>query len=103
MKVFITRPIPDNGIQMLKAKGYEVVVNEAAADRAATEEEMIAGVKGLPAGKAGADALLPLLTDKVTAAVMDAGFPTLKIIASYSVGFNHIDIEAARARHILVT
>lgn len=96
MRVFITRPIPDNGIAMLKAKGYEVVVNTAATDRAATEEEMIAGVKG-------ADALMPLLTDKVTTTVMDAGLPTLKIIGSYSVGFNHIDMTAAKERSILVT
>ncbi len=103
-KIFITRPIPDNGINMLKAKGYEVVVNTAAADRAATEEEMIAGVKG-------ADALLPLLTDKVTAAVMDAGLPTparqsgggLKIIANYAVGFDNVDRAAARERKIVVT
>ncbi|MEK7583396.1 MAG: D-glycerate dehydrogenase [Patescibacteria group bacterium] len=96
MKIFITRPIPDNGINMLKAKGYEVVVNTAAVDRAATEEEMITGVKG-------ADALLPLLTDKITAAVMDAGLPTLKIVANYAVGFNHVDMEAAKARNIIVT
>src|SRR3989338_7921584 len=96
MKIFITRPIPEKGIEMLKAKGYEVVVNTAASDRPATEEEMIAGV-------AGAHALLPLLTDNVTSAVMDAGLPTLKIIGSYSVGFNHIDLEAAKARNIFVT
>ena len=96
MKIFITRPIPEKGIHMLKAKGYDVVVNEAAADRAATEEEMIAGATG-------ATAILPLLTDKVTAAVMDAGLPTLKIIANYAVGFNHVDMDAARARNIFVT
>lgn len=96
MKVFITRPIPDNGIQMLKAKGYEVVVNIAAADRPATEEEMIVGVKG-------ADALLPILTDKVTATVIEAGLPSLKVIANYGLGFDNIDVAVAQHHHVAVT
>lgn len=96
MKVFITRPIPENGIAMLKAKGYEVVVNTSAADRPATEEEMIAGLKG-------ADALLPILTDHVTATVIESGLPTLKIIANYGLGYDNIDLASARARNIMVT
>ena len=96
-KVFITRPIPDNGIKLLQEKGYyEVVVNEAARDRVATKEEMLRGAHG-------AHALLSVLTEKIDAEIMDASGGTLKIIANYAVGFDNIDIEAAKARNILVT
>ena len=96
MKIFVTRPIPEIGIKLLKEKGFEVVINAEAKDRAATKDEMLAGVKGT-------DALLSILTDKVDADVMDAGLPTLKIIANYAVGFDNIAIEDAKKRNIMVT
>ena len=96
MKVFITRPIPEKGIRMLKAKGYDVVINEAANDRPATKEEIVAGVRG-------ADALLSILTEKITGEIMEAGLPTLKIVANYAVGFDNIDIPFAAKYHIMVT
>jgi len=96
IKVFVTRPIPEAGLRMLRDKGYEVIVNLSARERAAKESEMINGVKE-------ASALLSLLTDKVTAKVMDAGLPTLKIIANYAVGFDNVDLEAAKQRNIIVT
>lgn len=96
MKIFVTRPIPENGIEMLKNKGFEVVVNTEAQDRAATKEELLAGAKG-------ADAILSILTDKVDPEVMDAGLPTLKVIANYAVGYDNINIEEAKKRNIVVT
>ena len=96
MKIFVTRPIPEIGIKLLKEKGFEGVINAEAKDRAATKDEMLAGVKGT-------DALLSILTDKVDADVMDAGLPTLKIIANYAVGFDNIAIEDAKKRNIMVT
>ena len=95
-KVCVSRPMPEIGIKMLKDKGFDVVVNIAADDRAATKEELIEGVKG-------ADAMLSILTEKITAEVMDAGAPTLKIVANYAVGFDNIDLEAAKQKNIMVT
>lgn len=95
-KIFVTRPIPEAGIKLLQNKGFEVVVNEAAMDRAATKEEVMAGVKGV-------NALLSVLTEKIDAEVMDAGGPTLKIIANYAVGFDNIDVAAAKERGIMIT
>jgi len=95
-KIFITRPIPEVGIKMLREKGYEVFINEKARDRSASEKELINGVKG-------ADAILSVLTDKITAKIMDVGMPTLKIIANYAVGFDNIDLEVAKQRNIMVT
>lgn len=95
-KIFVTRPIPETGIAMLRDKGYEVIVNEAARDRAATLDELKEGAKGT-------DAILSILTDKITAEVMDAGLPTLKIVANYAVGFDNIDAGAAKQKNIMVT
>lgn len=95
-KVFITRPIPEAGIKILREKGYEILINEKARDRAASEKELVNGTKV-------ADAILSILTDKITAKVMDAGVPTLKIIANYAVGFDNVDLEAAKERNIMVT
>lgn len=95
-KIFVTRPIPEAGIKILRDKGYEVFVNETALDRAAANEEILGGVSG-------ADALLSTLTDKVSAEIIEAGLPTLKIIANFAVGFDNIDVEAAKQKNILVS
>src|SRR3989344_4734421 len=96
MKIFITRPIPEKGIQMLAAKGYEVKVNEAANDRPATKAEVIDGVRG-------ADALLSVLTEKIPSEIIEAGLPALKVIANYAVGFDNVDVAYAKKSNILVT
>ncbi len=90
------------GINLLKQKGYEVVVNEKARDRSASEKEII-GALQQARGKAPFDAILSVLTDKITSQVMDAGLPNLKIIANYAVGFDNIDLGAAKKRNIQVT
>ncbi len=50
----------------------------------------------------GAQALIALLTDRVDADLLDA-VPDLRIIANVAVGYNNIDLEAARARGLVVT
>lgn len=96
MKIFVTRPIPEAGIKLLKDKGYEVIINEGAKDRSATKKEIQNGIKG-------ADALLSVLTEKIDGQIMDAGAPTLKIISNYAVGFDNIDLKAAEERNLMVT
>ena len=91
-RVFVTRQIPQAGLDMLK-EHYEVIVNPH--NRVLTKEELMDGVKI-------ADGLLSLLTDDITAEVMDVN-PNLKIISNYAVGYNNIDVEAAIKRGIQVT
>jgi glyoxylate reductase len=57
--------------------------------------ELVARVKGK-------QALLCLLTESVDRAVIDAG-TDLKVIANIAVGYNNVDVAAARARGIVVT
>jgi len=92
MKVFVTRRIPQVGLDLLQ-KECEVKVNPH--ERVLTRQELMDGVKE-------ADGLLCLLTDTIDKEVMDAN-PKLKIISNYAVGYNNIDVEEATRRGIMVT
>jgi lactate dehydrogenase-like 2-hydroxyacid dehydrogenase len=50
-----------------------------------------------------ADGLLPTVTDKMNAEVLAAEPLRTKIIANFGVGFNNIDIAAAKGRGLVVT
>jgi lactate dehydrogenase-like 2-hydroxyacid dehydrogenase len=50
-----------------------------------------------------ADAVLPTVSDKVTAEVLGVDDMRARILGSNGVGFNHIDLEAARAAGLTVT
>ncbi len=50
-----------------------------------------------------ADALLPTVTDRISAEVLGAGPLNARIIGSFGVGFNHIDLDAAKAAGLTVT
>ncbi|MHA1686113.1 MAG: 2-hydroxyacid dehydrogenase [Candidatus Heimdallarchaeaceae archaeon] len=90
-RVFVTRRIPQAGIDLLK-EHFEVSVFPH--DRLITKEEIITNAKGC-------DGLLCLLTDKIDAEVMDK--TGVKAIANYAVGYDNIDINAANERKIPVT
>ncbi len=95
-KIFITRLIPDRGINLLKSKNYEVVVSQK--DGVLTKEELIAAIKGK-----NYDAVLCLLTDKINADIFEAAGPQCKIFANYAVGFDNIDLKTAASRGVMVT
>lgn len=92
-KVFVTRKILEEGLNMLKER-YDVEVSDY--DGVIPREMLLEKVKGV-------DALVSLLTDNIDAEVMGAAGPNLKIIANYAVGYNNIDVEEATKRGIMVT
>jgi len=92
MNVFVTRRIPEPGLDLLR-KEVEVEINPE--DSVLTKAEIIQGVKGK-------DGLLCLLTDPIDRDVISAE-PRLKTIANYAVGYDNIDIEAATERGIPVS
>jgi glyoxylate reductase len=53
-------------------------------------------------GVSRADAAICTLTDTVDADLLSSA-SQLKILANYAVGYNNIDLDAARRRHIVVT
>jgi lactate dehydrogenase-like 2-hydroxyacid dehydrogenase len=61
------------------------------------------GPDGLKEALRTADALLCTVTDRVTDDVLSAEPRRAKILANFGVGFNHIDIEAAKKRGIAVS
>ena len=83
--VYVTRRIPESGIQMLHQAGYNVDI--FAEDRVMSKQEIIGAVKGK-------DAVLCLLTDPIDEEVLRAA-DSAKIFANYAVGYNNIDIKTA--------
>ncbi len=52
---------------------------------------------------AGADVLVPTLTDTIDAGLLARAGKRLKLIANYGAGFDHIDVASALQRGILVS
>ena len=92
MEVFVTRRIPEIGIEKLREE-HEVEVSDK--PRNLSKEEIIESVKGK-------DAVLCLLTDMMDEEIIKAG-EDLKVISNYAVGYDNIDVEAATERGIVVT
>ena len=94
-KVFITRKIPEAGTEKLKKAGYEVEVNPE--DRVLKKEELISFLK-----RGKYDAVLVLLTDKLDAEVFEAAGKQCKIFANMAVGFDNVEVAAAKKVGIMV-
>lgn len=91
--ILITHPIPGNTADILEKAGMSVICDKR---DAYSQKELIKLIK-----KHKPDALVSFLTDSITKEVMMA-HPGLKIISNYAVGFNNIDIEAAKQAKIAV-
>jgi glyoxylate reductase len=92
-RVVVTRQLPD-ATEARMAELFEVV--PAADERPPDRARLIELV-------AGADVLVPTIVDPVDAALLDAAGPRLRLIANFGAGVDHIDLQAARARGIIVT
>jgi len=86
--------IQDAGLELLRAQGYRVKIYPE--DRIIPRKNLLANVKGCAA-------LLSLLTDRIDGEVFNAAGPQLKVVANYAVGFDNVDLAAARQRKIVVT
>jgi len=93
-KVYVTRIIPQPGMDILHENLTDVRINEE--DHLLSREELLENVKSL-------DGLLPLLTERIDGEVMDTAGKQLRIIANHAVGFDNIDVPAATERGIMVT
>ena len=89
--VLLTRRLPSSALRILREVA-DVDVADVPLDAAALRD----AVKGR-------DALVTMLTDKVDDNLLAAGAPTLKVVANVAVGYDNIDVAAARTRGVVVT
>lgn len=92
MKIFVTRKIPKPGLDLLR-KEHDIEINPF--NRVLTNKEIIKSLKGK-------DGLLCLLTDQIDEEVI-VSEPCLKMIASYAVGYDNIDVKAATKQGVPVS
>ncbi|MEO5707941.1 MAG: D-glycerate dehydrogenase [Alteraurantiacibacter sp.] len=92
MRILVTRRWPE-AVEKALAARFDVVLNGA--DKPLNGAELAAAMGAF-------DVLCPTVSDKIDAAVI-AGGDRVRLIANYGVGFDHIDLGAAKARGIAVT
>lgn len=92
-RVFVTRRIPEEGLDILKAHCDTRVWEH---DTPPTHEDLVREVRGM-------DGLLCLLSDRVDDAVFASAGPSLRVVSVMAVGYDNVDVAAATRRGILVT
>ncbi len=85
-RVFVTRPIPAAGTDLLAASGARVTVWSGRGDAPRADD--------LRAAIAATDVLLPLLTEELDADLLAAA-PQLLGVANHAAGHDNIDLPAA--------
>jgi len=90
--VVLTAKFPEIATSLLSPQ-FDVIAHPTEHDR--TEEDMITML-------AEADGAIVLLSDPITRRVLEAN-PNLRIVSNLAVGYNNIDLEAARELGITVT
>jgi lactate dehydrogenase-like 2-hydroxyacid dehydrogenase len=91
-KLLITRKLPD-AVERRAAQAYDADLN--ARDRQYSAAEMVKKAAGM-------DAILCTVTDDFSATIIGKLPESVRILATFSVGYDHIDVAAAQARGIMV-
>ena len=92
-KVYVTRMLQTS---VMKALGNICEYDVNPEERLATRDELVNAVKNYAA-------VITMLNDPIDADLINQAGPDLKLIANYGVGFNNIDVQAAKAKGIYVT
>jgi gluconate 2-dehydrogenase len=94
LKLLITRAMPESVVARTRTR-FEVIWRN---------DPLPLPAEGLRAALRDYDAILPTLGDLFRAEVFaDVPTPRAKILANFGVGYNHIDVPAAKAAGIAVT
>lgn len=91
-KVVVTRPVPEIALELLEPLFEVTVLEEGEAEKP----------DALAAALRDAHGALVLITERIGAAELEAA-SSLEVLANMAVGYNNIDVEAARERGIVVT
>jgi lactate dehydrogenase-like 2-hydroxyacid dehydrogenase len=92
MRVLVTRRWPEP-VERALAERFEVVLNPS--DKPMSQPELARAMGEF-------DILCPTVSDRIDADVIGGG-ERVRLIANYGVGFDHIDLAAAKAKGIAVT
>jgi len=92
-KITLTRRWPEAVEDQLR-RTYNLDSNET--DQPLNPEQLATAL-------AGSDAVCPTVSDRIDAELLNGVDIQARIIASYGVGFDHIDLAAAKKRGIVVT
>ena len=92
-KVVLTRRLPEPVETRLKEL-FDVTLRDH--DTPMSRAELVDAVKSC-------DVLVPTITDKIDAGLLGQAGENLKLIANFGAGIDHIDVETARQRGILVS
>ena len=92
-RVFVVRRLPSPIEAQLRAR-YDVELNPT--DETYSLDRLVAAARDF-------DAIIPTVVDNVPEAVFAATPLRIRIVANYGVGFDRIDLNAARAHRVVVT
>jgi lactate dehydrogenase-like 2-hydroxyacid dehydrogenase len=92
-KVIVTRELPDPVMDRM----------EELFDTANNRADVPMSPEQLTEAMARCNVLVPTVTDAIDADLIDRAGDQLRLIANYGAGVDHIDLQAARARDIIVT
>ena len=93
MKLLISRKLP---VKVLEAAEKVFELDLRHTDEPMSEAEVTSALETY-------DLILPTLRDQFTADAINAAKAKTKLLANFGVGFNHIDVDAAKAQGIAVT
>ncbi len=91
-RLYVSRLLPEP--VMARIRGAYALTHSPG-DDPPTREALLAGVRW-------AEAVIVTLTERIDDEVLRAA-PSLKIVANYAVGYNNIDVDAARQRGVVAT
>jgi len=91
--VIVTRKLPD-AIETRLKELFDTRLNET--DAPLSREELAEAVRT-------AEVLVPTISDRIDAQLLEKAGPKLKMIANYANGFDNIDVRAALAKGLIVT
>ncbi|MCK0099462.1 D-glycerate dehydrogenase [Qipengyuania sp. S6317L1] len=92
-KVVITRHLAPS-VEARMSELYDTVLNET--DQPLTREQLAEAM-------ASCDVLVPTVTDRIDADMIENAGERLRLIANFGAGTEHIDLKAAAKRKIIVT
>ncbi|MFC3167950.1 2-hydroxyacid dehydrogenase [Paracoccus fontiphilus] len=93
LRVAVTRRLPE-AVETRMKELFDVVLRED--DAKMSREDLAAAMRG-------SDVLVSTLTDHIDAAMLAQAGDRLKLIANFGAGVDHIDVQSARQRGVLVT